>query len=155
MDLVTQILPDVDQVWLVPAIHHAWGKIMADYSHRCAMTRCLVGDIADERVQLKCAEEAIYNHKDPVFTFDLLHYLQQEYGEQYKFKFVVGPDNAESWHKFYKADEIENRWGVMIGEERKAVRSTVVRNMLAEGKAVDALVSPRVGEYLRDHAVYC
>lgn len=154
IDLIEQILPQVDQVWLVPAIHHAWGKEMAEYGQRCAMTESLVADIANERVRLKCVEESIYNGKDPVFTFDLLNYLQQQYGEAYQFRFVVGPDNAQSWHKFFKADEIDQRWGVLIGQERQAVRSTRVRASLSRGEDIDSMVSPGVARYLKAHALY-
>ena len=41
VDVIEQALANADRVWLVPSFRHAWGKEMAPYLDRCAMSQRL------------------------------------------------------------------------------------------------------------------
>mgnify|MGYP001464596592 CR=1 FL=1 len=71
-----------------------------------------------------------------------------------KSSFVIGPDNKANWPKFYKAQEIEEKWHVLVVPERQSIRSTMVREALAEGNAATSLITPSVADYINRHNLY-
>ncbi len=138
-DVINQVLEVFDRVIVVPSFSHAFGKAMAAYSLRLDLVRTLVRLHPDwqQRVIVSDIEETIAEKKadnEPIYTFDVLKELeaQQPFDQ---LVFVVGPDNAvpEIWTKFYKAREIDERWGRWEAKERKKVRSTVIRRQLKTG----------------------
>lgn len=139
-DVINQVLAVFDSVIVVPSFSHAFGKAMAAYSLRLDMVKTLVGLHPDwqQRVIVSDIEQTIAVKKadnEPIYTFDVLSELeaQQSSGQLI---FVVGPDNAapNTWAKFYKAKEIDKRWGRWEAEERKQIRSTAIRNKLKAGE---------------------
>ena len=89
-DVVEQALKQCDQVWLVPAFRHAWGKKMAAYQQRCEMVDLFVQDIADPRVSLCAIEHEIASDK-PVYSYDLLAALQARIQTDDQLLLVIGP----------------------------------------------------------------
>lgn len=152
-DVITQALKQCDQVWLVPAFRHAWGKQMAAYQQRCKMVDLFVQDIADERVCLCAIEHDIATDK-PVYSYDLLSELQTRIHADDQLLLVIGPDNAASFDKFHRASDIQQRWPLLIVKERISVRSTKIRAALQQHQSIIGMTTPRVADYLSTHPVY-
>lgn len=136
-DVVRQALEKADCVLLVPSYRHAFGKHMAPYDQRLAMAAAMaasLNELGDIRV---CdIERAIAEGKDAgeaIYTYDVLCALEEGHPDA-SLLFVLGPDNAEpaTWNKFYRAQDILDRWGTWAAEERIAVRSTRIRDNLAK-----------------------
>jgi len=144
----------VDRILLVPSFKHAFGKFMADYEVRVAMLEAFVQDLADSRIELCTIEEVLYQEGKPVYTWDVLLHLEQSLPSNTQLSFVIGPDNAKNWHKFYKAAEIQQRWHLLEVPERKAIRSTLVRESLKHKQDVSALLTPSVETYIKAHKLY-
>lgn len=142
-----------EQVWLVPSWQHAFGKAMLDYHLRLAMLQEFVSDIALENVSIYDVEPNIAQPGKPVYTWDVLNYLQSQY-PAHQFGFVIGPDNQANWHKFHKASEIQARWQLVTVPERRAIRSTQVRNALASEAPITNLVTPSVREFIKTNQLY-
>lgn len=153
-DVIEQALQYCDQVWLVPAFRHAWGKSMAPYALRCQMVERFVADIADPRVSLHAIEHEIADHK-PVYSFDLLEALQAQVSTDDQLYLVIGPDNAAAFDKFHRADEIRQHWQLLVVKERISVRSTAIRAALSQHQSISNMTTPSVAEFLAAHSVYC
>ena len=155
-DAIASIFQQVrcDQVWLIPAYQHAFAKTMLDYPIRVAMLAQFVADLDDNRIVLCDIEHQIAQANRPVYTWDLLHHLSQKYANQHQFSFVIGPDNQANWHKFYKAQEIADRWSVIAVPERKQIRSSKVRHAIQKDEAFAHMLTPSVGDYVLKNKLY-
>jgi len=144
-----------DAVVLVPAFKHAFAKHMADYGIRLHMLELFVQDINDDRVKALSIEHQIQKSSvSPVYTFDVLSFIQQNVYPEAKLSFVMGPDNKANWHRFYKAQEIEKTWPLIEVPERIAIRSTSVRERINANLEINTMVTARVASYLKDTGLY-
>ena len=162
-DVIEQIYLDFDEVLLVPSYRHAFAKQMVDFNHRLYMasmmgqafhnecylayqhsTPILTSDIEREIGQTRAG---------PVYTYDVLEALEARYqtaGVNAQLTFVVGPDNAnhETWSKFYKGEEIVNRWRLRSVSERLPVHSTGIRELITDFSRPRFLFEARFKKYL-------
>ncbi len=152
-DVIEQALKQCDQVWLVPAFRHAWGKSMAPYEYRCQMVKLFTQDLADPRVTMHAIEHNIARDK-PIYSFDLLETLQSQLRPEDQLFLVIGPDNAAAFDKFYRADDIRRRWQLLVVKERISVRSTKIRAALQHHQPVSAMTTPGVAAFLATHPIY-
>ena len=152
-DVIAQSLAQADEAWLVPAFRHAWGKSMAPYRDRCAMTQALVADVADPRVQFMAVEHRIATEA-PVYSIDLMEYLQSFSNDDVQLCLALGPDNLAALEKFHRGEELLARWPLIRTAERIPIRSTRVRARLADGKDIHDLTTPGVVAYLKQHPLY-
>ena len=156
-DAVRQLLDHFEQVLVVPSFSHAFGKQMARFEDRLAMTQKLFQHEDPQRVIVSDLERAL-NHGGTVYTYDVLVQVQQLFG--FAAPFAVGPDNAipEVWQRFRRHADIEKDFGLVVVEAKTPVRSTLVRNRIAEGCVTfDKLaqwVGPEVAGYILDHSIY-
>lgn len=153
VDVIAQALRHAEQVWLVPSFHHAWGKTMAAYLDRCAMSRRLARDIGDPRVQLMAIEHLIASER-PVYSIDVMDWLQQRLPTDQQLLLVLGPDNASAFDKFHRAAELQARWPLLLADERRPIRSTQLRQRLEQGRSIEDLTTPAVAAYLKQHPLY-
>lgn len=142
------------EIWLVPSYKHAFAKDMLDYDIRVAMLDAFVSDLQIPAVKTHAIEHLIAQDDNPVYTWDLLSYLQQQHSKSMQFSFAIGPDNKANWHKFYKAQEIQQQWELVTVPERKTIRSTLVRNALQTGGSVDELISPSVRDFIYSQRLF-
>ena len=137
-DVIQQALAHFDRVILVPNYAHAFGKEMAPFKLRLTMTKMLHTQQSwGERVVVSDIEQTLAQHKpqgEPIYTFDVMAALALMYA-QCKLTFVVGPDNAnaQTWSKFYKNEEIDQRWGRWVAQENHPIRSTAIRELIEQG----------------------
>ncbi|USD68075.1 nicotinate-nicotinamide nucleotide adenylyltransferase [Vibrio sp. SCSIO 43136] len=150
---VLSSLAHFDRVLLVPSLAHAWGKKMLDYEQRCDMVQLFIQDLALPNLELSRIEEALYQPDQSVTTYAVLQRLAIE-NPNSDLTFVVGPDNLFKFAQFYRAEEIAELWNVMACPERVKVRSTMIREHLAQGKAIKDLTTPSISAYLEENQVY-
>lgn len=135
MDVIEQLKPKFDKVLLIPSAAHAFGKKPVDIECRSKMLELILGDYFanDPKIEVSLVEFDMVNNSEddkPVYSYDLLQYLNQETAAEYHL--VIGPDNAasETWQKFYKHKEIENEFAITVVDERRKIRSTEIRELL-------------------------
>lgn len=153
-DVIQQLLDSVavfDTVLLVPSFKHAFDKRMMDYKARIAMLNIFARDLNKDKVEVLAIEHEICQNDTPVYTYDLLTHIEDALFPDANLSFVIGPDNQQNWHKFYKAKEITERWNIVHANERINVRSTQVRQHLVDNNRFDNLVTAGVHEYLKRH----
>ncbi|MRI33323.1 nicotinate-nicotinamide nucleotide adenylyltransferase [Endozoicomonas sp. OPT23] len=164
LDVIEQAAKEFDCILLMPSAAHAFAKDMQPFQHRLSMAEHFVNEAEVDECQLEAsaieAELLRANPDKPVYTYDLLCYLEKLYPEA-ELGFIRGPDNAapETWNRFYKAAEIENRWQLFTASERLNIRSTKVRELVAEGivknkEALKPLLFSSVYQYILDNGLY-
>lgn len=150
---VIESLSHFDLVLLEPSIAHAWGKNMLDYPIRCKLVDAFIKDMRLSNVQRSDLEQTLYQPGQSVTTFALLEKIQ-EIHTQADITFVIGPDNFFKFAKFYRSEEIMERWAVIACPEKVKIRSTDIRNALLEGKEISAFTTPTVNEILISESLY-
>lgn len=165
MDVIHQALTQADMAVVVPSAVHPFGKQMAPFDDRVRMLVMIVNDVfgpQEQRILVSGIEDnlAESNGGKPVYTFHMLEALENQLRRQFgnfNLKFVVGPDNAkrEVWQKFYRHEEIEQRWGLLVAQENLRIRSTTVRQVIQQIKCgqvaikgLSRLVGDALAQYL-------
>ncbi|GAA5646006.1 nicotinate-nicotinamide nucleotide adenylyltransferase [Vibrio proteolyticus] len=146
-------LSHFDRVLLIPSISHAWGKEMLDYGARCELVDLFIEDMALDNVARSDIEDALHQPGESVTTYAVLSRLQESFPLS-ELTFVMGPDNLFNFAKFYKADEITQRWSVMSCPQKVAIRSTDIRDAITQARSVEHLTTPSVAEALREKRYY-
>ncbi|HGF7191735.1 TPA: nicotinate-nicotinamide nucleotide adenylyltransferase [Vibrio cholerae] len=142
-----------DLVLLVPSIAHAWGKTMLDYELRSQLVDQFIQDIGSNKVLRSDVELALYTPPEAVTTYAVLTRLQALHPAD-ELTFVLGPDNLLNFGKFYKADEILQRWTVMACPEKFPIRSTAIRDALQSGQAITGMTTSGVEQILYQYQLY-
>lgn len=100
--LVLDAVRDIDEIWLTPANQHAFDKHMAPASNRLEM--CEIARRVDARIKVFPYE--IDNDLDGK-TWNLLSRLSLDRDlDRYEFSFIIGQDNANTFEKWHKAEEL-------------------------------------------------
>lgn len=150
---VIERLGHFDKILLVPSISHAWGKSMLPYNTRLEMIAAFINDLNMNNVELSMLEQDIYIPESSVTTHFLLSSLQ-ELEKRADITFIIGPDNLMQFGKFYKSDEIVQRWSVMACPETVPVRSTMIRDAISKGESIAHLTTKSVINYINTHNLY-
>lgn len=92
-----------DEIWILPVFEHyfAKNKYLIDYSVRKKMAEAAFLKISNKIFIKDIEEENKFNK-----SYETLSYLTNKY-KDYQFSLVLGEDNYNSRHKWYKFDEIE------------------------------------------------
>jgi nicotinate-nucleotide adenylyltransferase len=144
----------VDEVWLVPVLEHAFSKDLAPFEERVRWCEALASSVGTGvRV---CQVEA--ELPAPSYTIRTLEALQARHPSDC-FQLVIGADAYESRAKWHRWSDLERDFGVIVvGRAGFAaiegavtfpeVSSTEVRRMLAASESVSHLVPAKVLEAL-------
>lgn len=167
LDVLYQASEAFDLILLVPSASHAFAKRLQPFNDRVAMLRCFLTEVQSANCRFEICEleaELFKQSPDmPVYTFDLLEALEQQYKGQGQLSFIRGPDNVDPsiWQRFYKAEEIEQRWDLFNAQERLNVRSSYARELIAStksddnrNKALSGLLLPSVRDYIIANNLY-
>jgi nicotinate-nucleotide adenylyltransferase len=172
-------LLQLDQVWLMPAHHHPFGRKQNSVETRFAMTQLLDGD------EVKVSDFEI-KHNPSSFTVDTLRALEKERPDD-TFYWITGSDQLEFFQKYKDWQEIVTKHNLVIFprewilpefEERvKAslllktipsnvivlhdknlvltnISSTRIRERVKAGLSIDLYVTKSVAEYIKANKLY-
>ncbi len=153
---------DVDEVWLLPAFVHPFGKPLAPFEDRVRMCELSVRAV---RGAFVCPAEAELAD-DPLVgkTARTLEHLRAKH-PGYRFSLVVGADILPETPKWYRWDRVRELAGVIVvGREGwppiegaptlPAIASRTIRERLARGEDVSGLVPGKVLEYVKERGLY-
>lgn len=171
LDVLKQASSEFDLILLVPSVSHAFTKKMLPFDVRIELLEIFAANVYIPECKLEVCKLEVdmlqqFPNK-PVYTYDLLEALEEHYKGKAQLGFIRGPDNADpqTWQRFYKAEEIGQRWTLFTAEERVQVRSTLIRERIqtlsASGKeddklleALDSLLMPCVRDYILANKLY-
>lgn len=156
----------IDEVWIVPAFQHAFGKALAPFADRLAM--CVLAAAAlGPRVRVVAIERELGAES---YTLRTVRRLQQDF-PAHAFSLVIGADlvpEVPSWHSGAELQRtvpflIVGRAGFTVegkagaggsAVELPRISSTEVRAALAVGSSVEGLVPRTVLDYISAHGLY-
>lgn len=154
----------MDRVILIPSgISPFKGELATPAEDRCAMAELLIENIPEASV----SDDEIRT-SGRSYSFDTVCRFRERFPED-ELYFIIGDDQYRSFPKWYKAKEllalctflVFTRDGgkvdppfVAVRTEPMCVSSTEIRERIAEGKDVGALVPEKVEAYIREHGLY-
>jgi nicotinate-nucleotide adenylyltransferase len=154
----------VDEVWLMPAYQHPFGKALAPFAHRVQMCELLCqetsGWLKASQVERDVAEAGGTGR-----TVETLAFLLERHPE-HRFSLIIGSDILKDLPSWKAWDRIQQMVQVLvlyragypaegtIGPPLAEVSSTQIRDMLARGEAPAELVPSRVLAYARQAGLY-
>ena len=165
LDVLHQAAPVFDKILLVPSAAHAFSKKSQPFSVRTDLLQAFCKDVSGLCCQVEvCLLEAdllAANSNKPVYTYDLLKALQKNYPKD-ELWFIRGPDNAtqETWQRFYRYLDIEQRWSIFTADENTPVRSSKLRSLLNQldgeacTKELAKFVTPSVLKFIVEQNLY-
>ncbi|MBN1774612.1 MAG: nicotinate-nicotinamide nucleotide adenylyltransferase [Deltaproteobacteria bacterium] len=150
---------ELDRLLVVPTFDHPFGKRMAPWGERLAMTRLAFAPLA--RVEVSSIEETLPR---PSLTLQTVAALCEAH-PAVRWRLVVGSDtlgDRPSWHRF---DEVERLAEPLVigraGHEPEPsglvvpdVSSTALREALAAGAEVRGRLDPAVERFIRARGLY-
>jgi len=169
--VIAQAYHDFDEILLVPSVLHAFQKKLIPLYHRLAMLQLFIENELKENEHVKILNiepTVLKAHPERPFvsTFDVLSAIENEYQSQYQsvsLRFIVGPDLAERavWQRFYRYQEIEQRWPLYVVAKQKAINSTMVRELIrnalpqeCDKQKLAAWVGEPIATYIVHHGLY-
>lgn len=93
-----------DEVWLMPAYEHMYGKHMISPEHRLKM--CEIASRIDGRIKVFDYEIKNKLKGETYYFFKKLH-EEKELMEKYQFSMIIGSDNANTFDKWVNFEELE------------------------------------------------
>lgn len=150
---VIDSLAHFDRILLVPSIAHAWGKEMLNFEVRCQLVDAFIEDLKLNNVELSVVEKKLHQPGESVTTYAVLNEIKEMHSTA-DITFVIGPDNFFKFASFYKADDIVQEWSVMACPEKVKIRSTDIRNAIANGQEIKDLTTPSVTNILQGDGLY-
>lgn len=171
--MLVQAAPDFDEILLVPAVWHAFGKELIPLEHRLAMLTLFISELPFERypkITISRIEETLLKHNQgqgPIYTYDVLKALDAHYQKQHQsvqLRFILGPDNSTQavWQKFFRYQDIENNWPLFVVKENLPVHSTLAREICATYAKDDKvryqklvkILGSKIADYVELHKLY-
>ena len=159
--LYVRATQDVDEVWLMPAFRHPFGKEMVGFEDRLRMCELLCEEVSRWLKVSAVEREA----GDEGFTVQTLEFLVRRYAA-HRFTLVIGSDIVEDLPGWKDFDRIRQLARVLVlhraghpaaeavGPPLALVSSTEVREALLRGEEPVALVPRAVLSYARAHRLY-
>lgn len=157
-----------DEVWFMvtPQNPHKQDKELIDETIRLQMVQLAI----DGESRFKACDFEFAMPR-PSYTIHTLNALEKEFPDR-QFILLVGADNWAKFDRWYSYEEILSRYSLIVyprgcdvapllpanvrwlSSELYDISSTMVRNMIVEGKDFSKYVSPLVFEFINENNLY-
>lgn len=150
----------VDQLLVIPAFDHPFGKSLAPFEHRFALCERAFADV--RRVVVSDVERRLGGESKTLFTLEAL--ARENPG--WSLRLIVGGDILNESHKWFAWDRVVALAPPIVlgraGHPAPGAPAPVLpelasrdlRAMLANGEDVGALVPSAVRAYIAEHGLY-
>ena len=144
----------VDEVWVIPCLHHPFDKNLVSFEHRFEM--CLFAfESFGNRVKVSDIEKKMGGKS---YTLKTVEALQKKYPEQ-DFVLILGQDaasEAKTWHRYADLRKALS-WVVLPRGPHSPipdVSATQIREALHEGKNLQETLPEKVKDYCLQNHLY-
>jgi len=114
---------EFDEVWLMPANKHMYGKNMVDAQHRLNM--CKLTAKVDGRIKVFDYEIVNQLAGETYYLFKRLK-QEEELNKKYNFSLIIGLDNANTFDKWVNYTEVERMVRFVVVPRKGYVRDEKV-----------------------------
>ncbi|KKR31251.1 MAG: putative nicotinate-nucleotide adenylyltransferase [Candidatus Gottesmanbacteria bacterium GW2011_GWA2_41_12] len=163
---VLEHVPEIEQVWLMPAYKHPWKEFEAAPEDRWEMLKFLVTD----KIRLSNLEIGRFNVS---YTIDTVLRLKEDAANKYYW--IVGSDAISDFSRWRESQKLAQMIEFLVFPRidypihilpngfRKVdspnlilnnISSTKIRNRVKKGKSIKGLVFPGVEEYIKNKNLY-
>jgi len=161
-----------DEVWLVPAGLHPFEKKVANDQHRLKMIELGLLKLDPQLLAKVKINDNELNKKGVGFTFDTLNFFQTQYPD-WTFKFVIGSDNLDSFHKWNEYQQLITKYQFLVYpragydfqpwyQQMQAlpdfpqieISSTQVKQLLKNHQSIIDQVGEFIAQYINTHHLY-
>jgi len=103
----------LEEVWLMPAFTHAFGKSMTFFETRMEM--CTIAAKWDARIKVAAFESMAARSESGLqdSTFKTAMFLARTFSD-IEFKFIIGMDNAIDLHRWLYYEELRSRFSFIV-----------------------------------------
>jgi nicotinate-nucleotide adenylyltransferase len=163
---ILEEIPEIDQLWFLPANTHPWKEMVAPPLHRLNMTKFL------ETEKIKVSDLDI-KRDGATYTIDTVKLLKKD--KRNKFIWICGSDTLKEFHRWknykelsrlipflvfprsdYQIEQLPE--GFTIIKNKKLITtnfsSTVIRERIKKDLPITGLVPEKVEEYIKKHKLY-
>ena len=164
-----ELIPNIDELWLLPDYSHAFAKNekLISPKHRLAMTKML------ENHKVK-TNTCTYDQKMSGNTIFHIIYLQKKY-PQHKFSFLMGSDNLIAFHKWPRYKDLIKLMPFYIYPRANHsfkpiyknmhplkhplqiitnISSTAIRNRIKNNLSTKHLLPKKIANYIKTNKLY-
>ncbi len=164
-----ELIPQIDEIWLLPDYQHAFAKNenFASPSHRLAMTKML------ENHKIK-TNTCTFDQKMPGNTIFHITHLKKTYPDHH-FSFLMGSDNLPTFHKwpkyktllklmpFYIYPRANHPFKPVLTNMHPLkhplqivtnISSTRIRNRIKNQLSIHHLLPEKIARYIQKHNLY-
>jgi nicotinate-nucleotide adenylyltransferase len=154
----------LDEVWLMPAYQHPFGKALAPFEHRVRMCELLCEETSGW-LKTSQVERDVAQAGGTGRTVETLTFLLERHRDIH-FSLIIGSDILKDLPSWKAWDRIQQMVRVLVlyragypaegtlGPPLAEVSSTQIRDMLARGEPPAQLVPSRVLAYARQVGLY-
>lgn len=155
---------EVDEVWLMPAYQHPFGKALETFEHRVRMCEALCAETSGW-LKTSGVERELGEQGGTGRTVDTLTFLLERH-PTVRFSLIIGSDILKDLPNWKAFDRIQRMAQVLVlyragypapdtlGPPLAEVSSTQIRDLLARGEAPSELVPRGVLAYAREVGLY-
>lgn len=157
----------IEEVWLLPVYHHSFNKHLNELQVRLDLTKFLT----NHRIKLSTLE---VDYKLSGRTIELVPILKRAYPND-KFTFIIGSDQLPIFHKWGEYEKLLTLMPFLVVPRagfpltplysgmkvlnhllliKTNISSTIVRDRVKKGLAIDHLVPEKVKEYIEKNKLY-
>lgn len=154
----------MDEVWMMPAYQHPFGKTLVPFEHRMRMCQLLCEETSGW-MKTSLVEQEVAERGGSGYTVETLAYLRERY-PQTEFSLIIGSDILNDLPKWKEPERIQQMVRMLVlyragypapntlGPPLAEVSSTQIRDMLARGEPPAELVPSRVLAYAHEVGLY-
>lgn len=154
----------VDEVWLMPAYQHPFGKALESFEHRLRMCEAMCRDTSGW-LKASPVEREVSEQGGTGYTVETLTYLVEKH-PRIAFSLILGSDILKDLPNWKSFDRIKQLVKVLvlyragypapdtIGPPLAEVSSTQIRELMARGQAPTELVPRVVLDYAHQARLY-
>ena len=145
------VVGEVDEVWVLPTANHPWGKPLSPWAQRWALCQAAFGLLPF--VRLRDDEQG--NARG--YTIDLVETLRAR-DPAARWALVGGSDMRADLPRWHRGEELARLVEVIVVPRRgfddahpaalPAISSTAIRELAAQGAAIDQWVPPAVARLI-------
>ena len=158
----------LDEVWFLVTPHNPLKqqKGLMDEKDRLAMVRLAL----EKEPNLKASDYEFHLER-PSYTWNTIQHLSEDYPEN-EFYIIIGGDNWQIFHHWAHHEEILRDYHIIVYPRKDStidttslphsvsivrmpemdISSTMIRQLLRNGKDISPYVCPKVAQYLRNTA---
>lgn len=154
----------MDEVWLMPAYQHPFGKALESFEHRLNMCQAMCRD-SSGWLKASPVEQEVAEQGGTGYTVETLTHLVEKY-PRVAFSLILGSDILRDLPNWKSFDRIQQMVQVLVlyragypapnvlGPPVAEVSSTQIRELMARGEAPTELVPSVVIDYARRARLY-